>query len=68
MSNIASAIKSAEEALDQGDYNFCITIVDPLLPDFQAETAIGGELRILLVTFLNLYLFIKKPKLPLFIP
>ena len=50
MSNIASAIKAAEAALDKGDYNSCIKIVDPLLQAFQEETAIGGELRLLLVT------------------
>ena len=50
MSNIASAIKAAEAALDKGDYNFCIKIVDPLLLDFQAETEIGGQLRLLIVT------------------
>ncbi|WP_269624424.1 DUF3153 domain-containing protein [Prochlorococcus marinus] len=50
MSNIASAIKAAEAALDKGDYNFCIKIVDPLLLAFQEETAIGGELRLLIVT------------------
>ena len=50
MSNIASAIKAAEAALDKGDYNFCIKIVDPLLIDFQAETSIGGHRRLLIVT------------------
>ena len=50
MSNIASAITAAEAALDKGDYNFCIKIIDPLLPDSQAETAIGGQLRLLIVT------------------
>ena len=50
MSNIASAIKAAEAALDKGDYNFCIKIVEPLLLDFQAETAIGGQFRLLIVT------------------
>jgi len=50
MSNLASAIKAAEAALDKGDYNFCIKIVDPLLLAFQAETAIGGQLRLLNVT------------------
>ena len=50
MSNIASAIKASEAALDKGDYNVCIKIIDPLLLDFQEETAIGGQLRLLLVT------------------
>ena len=50
MSNIASAIKAAEAALDKGDYNFCIKIIDPLLLDSQAETAIGGQLRLIIVT------------------
>ena len=50
MSNIASALKAAEAALDIGDYNYCIKIVDPLLLDFQAETALGGQLRIILIT------------------
>jgi hypothetical protein len=50
MSNIASAIKAAEAALDKGDYNFCIKIVEPLLLDSQTETAIGGQLRLLIVT------------------
>ena len=50
MSNIASAIKTAEAALDKGDYNFCIKIVDPLLLTFQADTATGGKLRLLIIT------------------
>jgi len=50
MSNIASAINAAEAALDKGDYNSCIKIVDPLLLDSKAETAIGGQLRLLIVT------------------
>ena len=50
MSNIASVIKAAEAALDKGDYNFCIKIVDPLLLAYQAETSTGGKLRLLIVT------------------
>ena len=50
MSNIASAIKAAEAALDKGDYGDCIRIIDPLLLDFQSETEIGGQLRLLIVT------------------
>ena len=50
MSNIASAIKAAEAALDKGDYNFCIKTIEPLLIDFQAETATGGQLRLIIVT------------------
>ncbi len=50
MSKIASAIKAAEAALDKGDYNLCIKTVNPFLLDAQVETAIGGQLRLLLVT------------------
>jgi len=50
MSNIASAIKATEAALEKGDYGICIKIIDPLLLDFQAETEIGGQLRLLMVT------------------
>ena len=50
MSNIASAIKATEAALEKGDYSICIKIIDPLLLDFQAETEIGGQLRLLIVT------------------
>ena len=50
MSNIASAIKAAEAALDKGDYNFCIKIISPLLLTFSAGTEIGGKLRLLVVT------------------
>ena len=50
MSDIASAIKTAEAALDRGDYNSCIELVDPLLLTFQEDTAIGGQLRLLIVT------------------
>tara|TARA_Y100001968_G_scaffold24008_1_gene18823 strand:+ start:151 stop:1245 length:1095 start_codon:yes stop_codon:yes gene_type:complete len=50
MSNIASAIKGAEAALDKGDYSFCIKIVEPLLQEFHEETSIGGQLRLLLIT------------------
>ena len=50
MSNIASAIQAAEAALNKGDYNYCIRIVDPLLLGFQADTPTGGQLRLLLIT------------------
>ena len=50
MSNSTSAIKAAEAALDKGDYNFCIQIIDPLLSSFPAETVIGSQLRLLKVT------------------
>ena len=50
MANSASAIKAAEVALEKGDYNFCIKIVDPLLLSYTAETKIGGQLRLLKVT------------------
>ena len=50
MSNIASAIKAAEAALNKGDYNNCIKTIDPLLLDFSAETETGGQLRLLIVT------------------
>ena len=50
MSDIASAIKAAEAALNKGEYSICIKVVDPLLLDFQAETAIGGQFRLLIVT------------------
>ena len=50
MSNIASAIKAAEAALDKGDYNLSLKIVGPFLLEFQAESAIGGQLRLIVVT------------------
>ena len=50
MSQIASAIKAVEAALDKGDYNFCVNVLDPLLLDYQSETETGGQLRLLLVT------------------
>ncbi len=50
MSNIALAIKAAEAALDKGDYNLCINIVESLLLDSQAETTTEGQLRLLIVT------------------
>ncbi len=50
MSKTASAIKDAEAALDKGDYNLCIKIIDPFLLSFQATTAIGAQLRLLKVT------------------
>ncbi len=50
MSNSASAIKAAEAALDKGDYNLCIKILDPLLLSFQEETEIGGRIRLIVVT------------------
>ena len=50
MSNSASAIKAAEAALEKGDYNYCLKILDPLLLDSQPETPIGGQLRLLIVT------------------
>ena len=50
MSKTASAIKAVEAALDKGHYNFCIKTIEPLLLDYQAETEIGGKLRLLIVT------------------
>ena len=50
MSNSASAIKAAEAALEKGDYNFCIKIIDPLLLSHAAATLIGAQLRLLKVT------------------
>ena len=50
MSNLASAIKTAEAALDKGDYSLCIKIIDPLLLSYSATTAIGAQLRLLKVT------------------
>ena len=50
MSNTASAIKAAEAALAKGDYSFCIKTLNPLLVSIQAETAIGGQLRLLVIT------------------
>jgi hypothetical protein len=50
MSNIASAIKAAEAAIEKGDYSVCIKIIDPLLLDFQADTVTGGQLRLIIIT------------------
>ncbi len=50
MTDSASAIKAAEAALEKGDYNFCIKIIEPLLLSFSAETSIGAQLRLLQVT------------------
>ncbi len=50
MPDVASVIKAAEAALDKGDYGFCIKIVNPLLLECKAETAIGGQLRLIIVT------------------
>ncbi len=50
MSNPASAIKAAEAAIEKGDYNLSIKIIDPLLLYFSAATAIGAQLRLLQVT------------------
>ena len=50
MSRTASAIKTVEAALDKGEYNFCIKLLDPLLLDHQADTDIGGQLRLLIAT------------------
>ena len=50
MSTTASVIKAVEAALDKGHYNFCIKTIEPLLLDYQAETEIGGKLRLIIVT------------------
>ena len=50
MANTASAIKAAEVALDKGDYNLCIQILDPLLLSFSERTSIGAQIRLLKVT------------------
>ena len=50
MSNSASAKQAAEAALDKGDYNLCIKIIDPLLLSFPADTTIGSQLRLLKLT------------------
>ena len=50
MTNITSVIKAAEAAIEIGDYGTCIKIVNPSLISYKAETALGGKLRLLLVT------------------
>ena len=50
MSNLASAIKTAEAALDKGDYSLCIKIIDSLILSYSESTVIGAELRLLKVT------------------
>ena len=50
MSNSASAIKSAEAALDKGDYSFCLEILDPLLVSFSTKTSLGAHIRLLAIT------------------
>ena len=50
MSKIASAIKAVEAALEKGDYNFCIKVLDPLLINYSEETEIGGQLRLFIIT------------------
>ena len=50
MSNLASAIKAAEAALDKGDYRLCVKIIDPLLASYSEATEIGAQIRLLKVT------------------
>ena len=50
MSNSASALKTAEAALDKGDYSLCIKTIDLLLSSYPAETETGSNLRLLKVT------------------
>ena len=50
MSNSASAMKAAEAALEKGDYNFCLKIIDPLLSIYKANTSTGAQLRLIQVT------------------
>ena len=50
MLNPASAIKDAEAALEKGEYNLCIKIIDPLLSSFSSTTSVGGQLRLLKIT------------------
>ncbi len=50
MLNSASAIKAAEAALDKGDYNSCLKIINPYLLSFPADNKIGAEIRLLSVT------------------
>ena len=50
MANTASAIKAAEVALDKGDYNLCIQLIEPLLLSFSERTSIGAQIRLLKVT------------------
>ena len=50
MSNSASVLKTAEAALDKGDYSLCIKTVDLLLSSYPAETETGSKLSLLKVT------------------
>ncbi len=50
MSNVASAIKTAEAALDKGDYSSCIKIIDSLLVNINAESSVGAQLRLMKMT------------------
>ncbi len=48
--NTASAIKTAEGALNKGEYSYCIKLIEPLLVNHSAETSKGAQLRLLVVT------------------
>jgi len=50
MTRASSAIRAAEAALDKGDYNLCIKIIDPLFSSYSATTGTGAQLRLLKVT------------------
>ncbi len=48
--NIASALKAAEVALEKGNYNYCIKLLEPLRGQFSDDTVEIGKIRLLLMT------------------
>ena len=48
--NSASAIKAAEVALNKGDYNNCLKLIEPLFSKHSETSEIGSQLRLFAVT------------------
>tara|TARA_B100000212_G_scaffold181431_1_gene136607 strand:+ start:76 stop:1179 length:1104 start_codon:yes stop_codon:yes gene_type:complete len=53
MTNYEQVINEAEIALNNGEYNYCINLLNPLLEKFTASTHEGVNIRMILITSLS---------------
>ena len=53
MTEYEKVINKAELALNNGEYNYCINLLSPLLEKFTTSTNEGVHIRMILITSLS---------------
>ena len=53
MTEYQQVINKAEIALNNGEYNYCINLLNPLLEKFTTSTYEGVNIRMILITSLS---------------